>query len=174
MVDTNKRSVLAEAMRQFVSGQITNDDLEETVMTGVTDSSYPEFWYKETGSKDSALLPIVEYAWCLYDDTRNHLFETSADWVYVRSEMARIILFLNSDQEYKWEYVSTINPVLRLSLRQIIESIKTFGKHYRDLSRSRKGLLEKMKADGGYQFWPFRTKEDYEIALANPPFLSTN
>ncbi len=157
-------------MRQFVTGQITNDELEERIYNGVT-GIIPEQYYKSVNTADDAILPIVEYSWCLYDDTRNHYFESVADWEYIKREMSRIVLFLKSDEEYTWDYVDLTNPMLRFSLKEILKSITSLGVYYRGVKLKREEQFEQMKVSGNFEYWPFKTKESYKLALKNPPFM---
>ena len=53
MIDRPSRNKLATAIRQYVSGRITNDNLDDI----------------EIDWRDSGALAVKERAWSLYDDT---------------------------------------------------------------------------------------------------------
>jgi len=175
MVDNKRRKLLSTHLRHFSTGQITNDDFEELVMDDVTYGWLPDQYYrsKECQSDDSAIRPVLEMAWCLYDDTRNHNLKGSdALSDFAIKEIARCILFLQSEEEYTWEYVDMTNPIMRFSFKDIMKSIITFGQHYRDAKRTREQKYEQMKKCGNFELWPFKTRVAYERQLENQPFLN--
>jgi hypothetical protein len=99
MVHRASRNKLAEALRQYVSGRITNDDLDDIQVD----------W------RDNGAVAIKERSWLLYDDTYNHRATGKhALTGPARTEIARWILFLHSDREYTWPQYSfsqsTIGP----------------------------------------------------------------
>lgn len=175
MVDTRRRRLLATHLRHLSTGQISNDDFEERVMNDVTYGWLPEQYYRsnECQSDDPAIRPVLEMAWCLYDDTRNHnLKGTEALSDYVIKEIARCILFLQSDQEYTWDYVDMTHPIMRFSFKDIMKSILTFGQYYRDKNRTREQEYERMKRSGDFELWPFKTTEEYQRQLEKQAFLA--
>jgi phenylacetate-coenzyme A ligase PaaK-like adenylate-forming protein len=91
--------------------------------------------------------------------------------LYQEKEIARLILFLRSDFEYEWDYVDITSPVLRFSFKEILQSILTFGKYYRDQRLTREQEIEDMKKKGDFEYWPFKTKEQFEKQLEHQPFL---
>lgn len=175
MVDKKRRIKLATHLRHLSTGQITNDEFEERVMDDVTFGWLPEQYYrsKELQSDDPAIRPVLEMVWCLYDDTRNHYLKgTDSLSDFAIKEIARCILFLQSDYEYTWEYVDITNPIMRFSFKDIMKSVLTFGQHYRDAKRTREQEFEQMKKGGDFELWPFKTKAEYQRQLENQPFLS--
>jgi len=56
MVDRLSRDKLAEALRQYVSGRITNDTLDDI----------------KVDKKDHGAVAVKEAAWYLYDDLHEH------------------------------------------------------------------------------------------------------
>lgn len=175
MVDKYRRKLLATHLRHLSTGQITNDAFEDRVIDDVTNGWLPEQYYrsKEIHSDDPAIRPVLEMAWCLYDDTWNHkLNGTDLLSDYEIKEMARCILFLQSDYEYTWEYVDMTNPIMRFSFKDIMKSVLTFGQHYRDVKQTREQEYEQMKKSDDFEFWPFKTKKEYQKQLKNQPFLS--
>ena len=114
MVDLKKRKQLALHLRRLAGGVISNDAFENNLMEEVTNGWLPEQFYrsKEVKTGDSAILPIVELSWTLYDDTRNHKLRKS-DRLKPEAlkQIARIILFLHTDHEYQWPYFDTKSPL---------------------------------------------------------------
>lgn len=175
MIDIEKRKKLAEALRHLATGQISNDEFESLLMDEITDGYLPEQFYRAKGidKMDPVLRPIVETAWGLYDDTRNHkLTYSDALTDYAKKEIARFILFLKSNQEYTWDYIDLMNPIIRFSFKDMMQSIITLGKHYRDLKLTREEEFERIKKTGDFEFWPFKTKEEFEQQLKNQPYLA--
>jgi hypothetical protein len=175
MVDKKRRKILATHLRHLSTGQITNDEFEERVIDDVAFGWLPEQYYrsKEIQSDDPAIRPVLEMARCLYDDTRNHYLKgTDSLSDFATKEIARCILFLQSDFEYTWEYVDMTNPVMRFSFKDIMKSVLTFGQHYRDVKWTREQEFEQMKKSGDFELWPFKTKAEYQRQLENQPFLS--
>jgi len=174
MIDIERRRKLAYHLRQLSNGQISNDDFEERVMDDVTFGSLPEQYYRSERCKDddSVIRPILEMSWTLYDDTRNHKLNGSdALSEYAIKEIARYILFLQSNQKYDWDYVDMTNPIIRFSFKDILKSIMTLGEHYRQLKLTREEEYERMKKEGDFEYWPFKTKADFEQQLSRQPFL---
>jgi hypothetical protein len=174
MVDNKRRKILAHHLRQLSIGLINGDDFEELVMTDIANGYLPDDYYLSSKSKndDGAIRPILEYSWCLYDELDNRLTGKNKLDEYQLKEIARLILFLHSGQEYEWDYVDITNPVLRFSFKDIMKSIMTLGKHYKEKILTIEQAFEEMKKKGDFEYWPFRTKEQFEIQLTNQPFLA--
>jgi hypothetical protein len=47
----------------------------------------------------------------------------------------------------------------------ILKSFVTLGKHYRNLKLKREQEFELMKQAGDFEFWPFKTKAQYELQI---------
>lgn len=175
MVDKERRKKLAFHLRHLSIGLISNDEFEDRIMDDVTYGWLPEQYYRAKESKidDPVIRPILEFTWCLYDDTFNYSlkghYKLSDEQI---KEIARYILFLHSDIEYDWTYIDLTNPVFRFSFTDILKSIITLGQHYRDLNLRREEEFELMKKTGDFEFWPFKTKSDYEGQLKKQPFLN--
>jgi hypothetical protein len=175
MIDLEKRKKLAFHLRQLSNGQISNDEFEESVMEDVTDGWLPEQYHRSEQSKndDPVIRPILEMAWGLYDDTRNHkLNGRDALTEYAFKEIARYILFLQSNQKYDWDFVDLTHPLMRFSFKDILKSILTLGEYYRELKLTRQQEYERMKKSGDFEYWPFKTKLDFERQLDKQPFLA--
>lgn len=175
MVDNDRRKKLALHLRQLATGQISNDEFEERITEDVTYGWLPEQYYraKESKTDDPVIRPIWEFSWCLYNDTYNHKLtgnhKLSEDQT---KEIARFILFLQSNLEYDWTYIDLTNPVIRFSFTDILKSVITLGQHYRDLNLKREEEFELMKKTGDFELWPFKTRNEYEQQLKRQPFLN--
>ena len=140
MVDRASRDRLAETLRQYVSGRVTNYALDDL----------------EINSEDDGVQAIKRAAWFLYDDLhkhkavgRHHIEKDN------RHEISKWIVFLQSDEEYLWP---------RPSILKIIGSILTLG-FYKPYaleygeeeawpffaSESLENALKKPKLFGGYK-----------------------
>lgn len=105
MIDKPRRKRLALHLRHLATGQITNDDFESSVMDEVTYGWLPEQYYraKEAKSDDRVIQPILEFGWTLYDDLSQHKLTKQHQLPpEQRKDIARYILFLHSDLEYRW------------------------------------------------------------------------
>jgi len=174
MVDKERRIKLALHLRQLSTGQISNDEFEEKVMEDVTFGWLPEQYYRAEESKedDAVIRPILEYSWCLYNDTYNHKLKGKHKLSEEQSkEVARFIMFLHSDFEYQWDYIDITNPVIRFSFKDILKSILTLGQHYKGLMLKREQEFELMKKAGDFEYWPFKTESDFKTQLKKQPYL---
>lgn len=168
MVDNIRRKKLASHLHHLSTGQICNDEFEERIMKDVTFGWLPEQYYraKESKADDPAIRSILEYSWCLYNETSNHKLAGANKLSDEQTkEVVRIILFLHSLLEYSWTYVDLTNPVIRLSFNDILKSIITLGQHYRDLRLKREEEFESMKKTRDFELWPFKTRAEYEEQL---------
>ncbi|CAN5366304.1 hypothetical protein BH10BAC4_BH10BAC4_13830 [soil metagenome] len=173
MLDSNRRKKLALHLRQLSTGQISNDEFEERVTEDVTFGWLPEQYYraKESKTDDPVIRPILEYSWCLYNDTYNHKLTGKHKLTDEQSkEIARFILFLHSDLDYDWTYVDLTNPVIRFSFTDILKSIISLGQHYRDLNLKREEEFKLMKKSGDFELWPFKPRTEYEQQGTTKPF----
>lgn len=175
MVDKERRKKLALHLRHLSTGQISNDEFEERVMDDVTYGWLPEQYYraKECATDDAVIRPILEYSWCLYSDTFNHALKGTYKLTDQQiKEIARLILFLHTDKEYNWTYVDITGPFIRFSFIDMMKSIITFGQHFRDRNLKREEEFELMKKSGDFEYWPFKTRIEYESQLTKQPFLT--
>lgn len=86
MIDRHARDKLAYLVKDFASGRITNFQFEGTVPY----------------SSDRAIGAIEDYFWSFYDDYTEHKLSVADVPKTTKKEIARIILFLNSDRSYEW------------------------------------------------------------------------
>ena len=147
MINRADRDKLALLLHRYVAGRITNDDLADEA---------------PARSSDPAIRPIYEFAWQLYDDLSTHRAEgRHALMPETRRMVARWVLFLQSDLEYRWP---------RFSFMQIYNwplNLLTLGWWERRKSRR----LETFQHAGHFKVWPFFTTDEFKRALRNPRFL---
>jgi len=140
------RDKLARALRRYVAGLITNDDLDEV----------------EVDWRDRGAVAIKEMAWRLYDDMSMH-YAAGRHSISrpTRRAIGRWILFLHSNKEYVWP---------QLSLAQIVNwplDLLTFGWW----ERRKKWRFEEFEVAGDFSVWPFISARDFEESLGRPKFL---
>lgn len=146
MIDRTSRDRLASALRHYVSGRITNDDLDDLVVD----------W------RDRGAAVIKDRSWCLYDDTNyddtkqhrasgRHYLPKPA-----RDEIGRWILFVESDLEYtgpEFNFIQIVNWPMNLL---------TFGWW----ERQKQKRFDEFTTAGDLTVWPFASRADCEQALA--------
>ena len=146
MIDRESRNRLAEALRHYVSGQITNDDLDEV----------------EVDWRDRGAIAVKERAWSLYDDlyqhkaTGSHYLDKEA-----RREIAKWIVFLHSNNEYLWPEYSFIQII------NVPMNLITLGWWERMKKRKWEQFLEA----GEFEVWPFCSKEELQKASSLPRLM---
>lgn len=173
MVDINRRKLLAMYLRHLATGQITNDEYEESVMRDVSYGWLPEHYHrsKQYQTDDPVIPLILTASWQLYNDTHQHRLKSKAALsASATREIARYILFLNTDAEYSWKPVS-IHPLIRFSFKELLLSVATLGWYYRKAVRNLREEEEAIKTEGDFEYWPFKTREKYEAALEVVPYL---
>ena len=147
MVDRQARDTLAEALRHLVSGQITNDDLENAVPV----------------SADRGIRAVYGQAWYLYSDNYRHRLrgrhrvpETG------REIIARWILFLHSNHEYAWpdyDFFQIVNWPM---------NVLTLGWW----ERRKRQRFAQFQGTGHWEVWPFVRTVDFEAARQEARLLS--
>jgi hypothetical protein len=142
MVDREARRNIAECLRGLASGLITNDEFEGRV---------------PRGSRDPAIRAIFDAAWQLYSDFYTHKITLTKA---TKSEIARCILFLQTDLPYEWKEPKGVKELLL-----IVSSLLTFGLLMRIYRRS-------YSQQGDFSVWPFIRHADYQLALQNPVYLA--
>lgn len=144
MIDRQARDKLAELLRHLVSGQISNDQFEASI---------------PISTNDDGCKAILEQAWHLYSDLHEHkLTGHHAVTRKDKRQIARFIVFLHSDYEYKWPS----HPCTGLS--RLLATIISLGKipEYSD---------RKWQASGDFEVWPFMKRQEYEKAVREPKLL---
>src|ERR1044072_1986353 len=149
MIDRVARKQAAEAIRHFVSGQITNDEFIRR---------YPSSKY------DPVIWALDDTAWCLYDDSATHTL--TGEYVLTKEfkkQVARWLMFLYSEEEYLWPRIG--KPGFRSSSESLwLSWIFGFGQR----------RLKKFMASGDYEVWPFINRESFDRARKNPVLLRGN
>ncbi|MGF7027391.1 MULTISPECIES: hypothetical protein [Sphingobacterium] len=174
MVDLERRKMLAYHLRHLVIGRISNDEFEEEMQDNVSFGYLPEQYYSSKQAKldDPIIRPMLELSWCLYSDLGNHKLTDKHQLADEElKNIARIILFLNSNLEYEWPYFDRINPLIRFSFKDLLFTILSLGQHYNVKLNEWKVQFEKFKNTGDHDLWPFISKEQYEQQLKKQPFL---
>ena len=144
MIDSDARKIVSEAVRHFVSGQITNFEFENKIPS----------------SKDSVISAVEDSLWCFYDDFKEH--KINYNWevpTEIKKMMARWILFLNSKEEYQWPEFSYpgIRPIEYGFIGKLLRKHKN---------------QEIFMNSGDYFVWPFISRESYENAKKHPVLLA--
>lgn len=146
MVDRKARDRMAEILRHFASGQLSNFEFEDQVPS----------------TKDAAVRAIFDTAWCFYDDFDKHYMK--GKWALpesTKSQMARWAMFLYSDEEYVWPDISFagIRPLRHGFISSLFKGPEK---------------EQRFIAAGDYEVWPFISVESFERAKANPKLLAGN
>lgn len=144
MIDRAKRDLLAEKLRQLVSGAVNNLEFDELADEKIR-------------SKDRAPLEIFDVAWNFYDDFHVHPFQLTDG---LRQDFSRAVLFLHSDKEYEWPRRWPFFITFPVWLMDHFT-----GRRFK-LSQRLEGI------QGDRRYWPFFRKEDYLAALAEPRLLA--
>jgi len=147
MIDRTARQRAAEAIRHFVTGQITNFQFIDR---------YPY------SKHDPIIWALDDTMWCLYDDIRTHrLAGEDALNPQFKREVARWLMFLYSDEEYIWPRIG--QPGFRNSPSWLC---RWFG-----IGRKK---FEWFHATGDFSVWPFVRRDDFENARRKPVLLNGN
>jgi hypothetical protein len=147
MIHRASRDALALALRRYVSGQITNDDLD-----GV-----------DVDWRDRGAVAVKDMAWSLYDDLHEHRVGNDIpQGSEARRTIARWVVYLHSDTEYLWpeySFIQIVNWPLNLF---------TFGWWERHKARRWQQFLEA----GDFEAWPFCARSELQKALSSPKLLA--
>jgi len=148
MIHRQSRNNLSQALRQYASGRITNDDLEAI----------------EVDWRDRGAVAVQEVAWFLYDDTHQHTAtgKYSLDATQ-RREIAKYVVFLHTNHEFIWPEYSFINPV------GFLLNIFTFG-WWRKKQRYR---WQQYSEAGDIDAWPFISTTALNNAKESPKLLGS-
>ena len=147
MVHRESRDRLALALRRYVSGRMTNDDLDAV----------------DVDWRDRGAVAVKEMSWFLYDDTRRHFVEARIPrGSEARRTIATWVMFLHSDTEYLWPEYSFI------SVMSWPMNILTLGWWSKREGKRREEFLEA----GDIQVWPFSSRAELERAASSPRMLA--
>lgn len=147
MICRQSRDRLALALRRYVAGRISNDELE-----GV-----------DVDWRDRGAVALKQMAWGLYSDMSEH-YATGKHAIAPEGKrvIAAWIVFLHSDSEYLWpeySFIQIVNWPLNLL---------TLGRWERKKSHRRKEFEEA----GEFAAWPFTRTADLDAAARNPRYFS--
>jgi len=147
MIHRESRDSLANALRGYIAGRITNDDLDSV----------------DVDWRDRGAVAVKEMAWGLYHDTHTHFVDGRVPRnSESRKVIARWIAFLYSDEEYLWpeySFIQMLNGPLNLL---------TLGWW----KRMRKRRWEQFLEAGDFELWPFCKRADLERVRCRPRLLS--
>ena len=146
MIDREARRQVAELLRHYLAGLITNDEFEDRL---------------PRRSSDPAVSKVALASWFLYDDNRKpyKLVGRDAPSRELRSVVGRWIVFLGTDFEYEHPVP---HPIVSLAFD--LASLCTFGVL---------GWAWRRRHRAEFQYWPFIRQSDYERALDRPTLLAT-
>jgi hypothetical protein len=147
MICRESRDCLALALRRYVAGRISNDDLDRV----------------RVDRRDRGAVAVRRMAWGLYSDTKRHhatgryAINRDAKRIVVRS-----IVFLHPDREYLWPDYSPVQ-IYNWPL-----NLLTFGWW----ERRKKVRREEFERAGNFGVWPFVATTDFEDAIRRPRYLA--
>ena len=150
MIDRENRQKVIEHARHYVSGLIENDELDELM-------------FNEIKTEDIGLKKVMEQLWHCYDDLTTHKNEGKYKLSKsTRKDIARYILFLQSDTEYQWPRHLLKQPFLRLLSYAVTLGILPYI------------VDRKFRSSGPIEIWPFFTEYEYKQCLENPKYFKKN
>lgn len=138
-VDREARDQLAELLRHFVAKQMTNLEFDNAAF--------------DIKTHDAGVKAIRDQAWMLYDDLRKH--KLTGEWAIEdenRREVARWILFLKSDYEYRW-------PVMRWWQKLLFPVVTLLT-----LGAGTYLWRQRYARQGNREVWPFLCLEEFKMA----------
>jgi len=147
MICRQSRDRLALALRRYVAGRISNDDLDDI----------------DVDWRDRGSVAVKQAAWGLYCDTKHH-YATGKHTITEDGKrmIARWVVFLHSEHEYLWpeySFIQIVNWPLNLL---------TFGWWERHKGR-RRGEFEEA---GEFAAWPFFRMADSDGAALRPRYFT--
>jgi hypothetical protein len=148
MIHRPSRDALPLALRRYVSGYITNDDLDSV----------------DVDWRDRGAVAVQGMAWSLYDDMHEHRVGNDlARGSEARRTIAQWVVFLHSDAEYLWPEYSFIQ-IVNWPLNML-----TLGWWEKHKARRWQQFLEA----GDFSAWPFCARSDLEKAMASPKLFAS-
>ncbi len=147
MIARDSRDRLAVALRHYVAGLISNDDVDMI----------------EVDWRDRGAVAVKQMSWGLYSDNKHH-FANGEHAINKEGKrvVARWILFLYTDEEYLWPEYSFIQ------VKNWPMNILTFGWWERSKARVWSEFLE----GGDFAVWPFCCSDQLEKAMRRPRLLA--
>lgn len=144
MVNREKRLEASGLIRKLATGELTNDDFED---------SFPR------EGDDPALAEIYQRLWFFWSDRFTHRLTGPHQLSEDNFRLCeRCVLFLGTDLEYEWPRAMAEAP---LSL--VFYRLLRMKRHQERIERKALNELERL---GDLDVWPFIRRSDYEDALA--------
>ncbi|MCC7172802.1 MAG: hypothetical protein IT459_20305 [Planctomycetes bacterium] len=140
---------MAASIRLLVARRITNDEFEALIAPCAR-------------SADRVIGPLEARAWTWYSDTHEHSIDRWSSTL-LRPEVARWVLFLQTDVEYRWP------PGPRDEFRgdfPLLHWITGGWSARRELRR-----LEQWERHGEIKLWPFLNRSEFDAAKRRARFL---
>lgn len=149
-MNRNQRNILAENLRHYLSGTITNFEFMDRI-----EPIYP--------TNDKGIRAIESEFWFCYDDLREHK-NRGKDKLTDETEkhIKRFILFLKSDNEYEWNDQKFPNPIKWLL------NLMTFGIYPKKTKENESENIEL----GDERVWPFFRQTEFEKEINQPKYMS--
>lgn len=148
MIDRVARRQLATLLRRLLARQVSNDEFAVAV--------------RRCASDDDVIDAIAISAWMLYSDSYEHKIDRSVARA-ARGDVARWILFLQHDLEYRW----CPGPWGWSPFCSWVLDLLTLGWWQRRTKRS----VDVPDAREQVAVWPFSTRAEFAAACARPRFL---
>lgn len=137
--DRNARDLLIVALRRLMARQITNDAFEELM--------------EDVPTTDRVVGEVYDRAWCLCSDQYSHHLDSDLTR-QVRPELARWILFLQTDLEYRWPP----DPRGPLFIYNWPLNLLTLGWWERRKARR----VAEWERHGDASVWPFLSRQEFD------------
>lgn len=151
MIHRASRDKLGYQIRRYMAGRITNWELDDS----------------GDGLEDDGAVAIWFMLWTTYSDFPR-FYATGRRRLHgdLRETYLRVILFLDTDLEYRWPAadLGSSFPWLR--------NILTFGRAGRDYREAQAAYDQKWHESGDLSVWPFQTTAEYQSALQFPRRLA--
>jgi hypothetical protein len=144
MIDRTPRKQMANAIRGFATGRITNDEME---------SRYPQ-------SNDPVIFAIEGYAWTLFDDLKVH--RARGRHKLSKSEkktIARCILFLKSDEQYEYPHFNPYGATLLDGATLLAPFLFAFNVFTLGLFHKSNQRNDPIEEAGDTSVWPFVSRK---------------
>lgn len=113
-------------------------------------------------SGDGVIEPIESRAWTFYSDMHEHRLDRELARA-LREDVARWVLFLQGDLEYRWP----VGPWDNYPIYNWPFNLLTLGWWERRKARR----LREWQSHGDVEVWPFSTRAELAAACAAPRFL---
>jgi len=142
LVDRDDRKQLASALRKLATGKLTNFAFEDLV---------------PFRTQDAGVRAVADHAWYLYSDLHEHELRGEAALTREgRREVARWLLFLDTDVEYEW-------PDMRWARAALVP--------FNVLSLGAAGAAMRwwLARRGALDVWPFIRRSDLDVAMRRWP-----